>query len=153
MGAKTPAEGGETKPIAKHGGRSNNQNGGRHNVNLRDNYIKKEKFVEADPDLCGHVFEANHNQTEQVTNFTTVDNIIKAQVRTECDSFVLASLEIEVESDPKESTPVTAENSSMTKRKEMKCKSKYNKYLNQIHRVEMQLKQTYSKFMDRSMKE
>ena len=37
----------------------------------------------------------------------------------------------------------------------MKSKSKYNKYLNRIHNVKMQLKQTYSKYygqIDKEMK-
>ena len=43
----------------------------------------------------------------------------------------------------------------MTKIEETKFKSKYNKYLNQIHKVEMQLKHTYSKYygqIDEEMK-
>ena len=34
----------------------------------------------------------------------------------------------------------------MTKMEEMKSKSKNNKYLNRVHKVEMQLMQTYSKY-------
>ena len=101
MGAETPAEGRETKPVVKSKDRSRNQHGGHNNANRRDNNIhKKEKFVGADPSLCGHVFEATRNQSEQVSNFTDVDYFVKAQVRTECDPFVLESLEREVESDP-----------------------------------------------------
>ena len=89
MGIKTPAEGRENKPFVKHKGQSNNQHGGRHNANCRDNHIKKQKFLGADPDLCGHLFEAKRNRSEKVANFTTVNNIIKAQVGSECDTFVL----------------------------------------------------------------
>ena len=99
-----------------------------------------------DPDLCGHVFEAKKNWSEQVANFTTVDDIIKARVGTECDPFVLESLEKEVKSGPKEPALVTTEDGLMTKIEEMKFKSKYEKYLNRIHKVEMQVKQTYSKY-------
>ena len=100
MGAKTPAAGGEMNPFVKHKSQPNTQHGRRHNDNRRDSTIRKEKFVGADPDLRGHVFQANRNQSEQVVNVTAVKNIIKAQVRTECDPFVLESLEREVESDP-----------------------------------------------------
>ena len=75
MGAKTPAVGGEKKPFVKLEGRPNNQHG---NNNCRDNNPRKEKFLGADSDLRGHVFEAKRNQSEQVVNFTTVDDIIKA---------------------------------------------------------------------------
>ena len=68
-----------------------------------------------DPDLCGHVFEVNCNRSEQVVNFTTVNDIIKVQVGTECDPFVLESLEKEVESGPEEPTAVTKEDGTMTK--------------------------------------
>jgi hypothetical protein len=43
----------------------------------------------------------------------------------------------------------------MSKIEEMKFKSKHDKYLNQIHKVEMQLKQTYAKYygqIDEEMK-
>ena len=64
MGNETPAEGGETKPVVKSEGQSNNQHGGRNNDIRRDNYTKKEKFLGKDPDLHGHVFEAKHNHSE-----------------------------------------------------------------------------------------
>ena len=92
MVIKTPIGGGENKPVAKHNSGSNNQHGQRHNANCPDNYIKKETFLGADPDFHGHVFEAKHNQSEHAPNFTTVENIIKTQVGTECDRFVLKSL-------------------------------------------------------------
>ena len=76
------------------------------------------------------MFKATRNQSEQVFNFTTVDNIIKAQVGSECDPFVLESLEKEVESLPEEPAAVTKEDGSMTKIEEMKFKSKYDKYVN-----------------------
>ena len=97
------------KPFVKHKGRPNNQHDGRHNNNRRDDTIRKEKFLGANPDLREHVFGAKRNWSEHVVNFTTVDNIIKAQVGTECDQFVLKSLEKEVESGPKEPTAVTKE--------------------------------------------
>ena len=57
-----------------------------------------------DPALCGHVMEAKHNQSEPVVDITTADDITKAQVGTECDTFVLESLKKEVKSGPKEPT-------------------------------------------------
>ena len=101
------------------------------------------------------MFEAKYNQSEQVVNFTTVNDIIKAHVGTECDPFILESLEKEVKSLPEEPAAVTKEDGVMTKIEEMKFKSKYDKYLNQIHKVKMQLKQTYSKYygqIDEEMK-
>ena len=151
----TPAEGGEMKPVVKRKGQSNNQHGGRNNANRRKNYIKKEKFLRADPNLCKHVFKAKRNQSEHVSNFTIVDNIVKAQVGTECDPFVLKSLEKEVKTGPDEPVPVTKNDGSMTKIEEIKFKSKYNKYLDWFHKVEMQLKQTHSKYyrqIDEEMK-
>ena len=97
MGAKTPSADGEKKPFVKHEGQTNNQYGKGYNNSRHDNTLRKEKFLGADPDLRGHVFEAKRNQSEQVVNFATVNNIIKAQVRrTECDPFILKSLEKEV---------------------------------------------------------
>ena len=109
MGTETPAKGGEIKPVVKSKGQSNNQHRGRNNANCRGNYIKKEKFLGNDPNFCGHVFKPKHNRSEQVANFTTVNDIVKAQVGTESDPFTLNSLEKEVKSDPGELVPVTAE--------------------------------------------
>ena len=109
-----------------------------------------------DPDLRGNVFKAKCNQPEQVANFATVDDIIKAQVGTEYDPFVVRSLEKEVDSGPKESAPVLKEDGKMTQIEGMKFKSKYNKYLNQVHQIKMQLKQTYPTYygqIDEEMKE
>ena len=145
MGVKSTAEGGEKKTVVKHEGPLYNLQSGQHNANCRGNHIKKEKFLVADPDLHRHVFKAKRNRSEQVADFTTVNNIIKAQVGSECDTFVLQYLEQEAESGPKEPAPVSNEDGATTKTKEMKCKSKYDKYLNRIHKDEMQLKQTYFK--------
>ena len=63
---------------------------------------------------------------DQVVNFTTAEDTIKAQVGTECDLFVLGSLVKEVESIPEEPTAATKEDGAMTKIEEMKFKSKYD---------------------------
>ena len=148
MSADTPAAGGEIKPVVKNDGKPSFQHGGRNNANRRDNYIKKEKFLGADPNLRGHVFEAKRSRSEQVANFTNVDNIIKAQVGTECDPFVLESLEKDANTLPEEPQPVTtgADNDIMSGVEKMKYKAKYDRYLNRVDKVEMQLKQTYSKY-------
>ena len=60
MGADTPAVGGETKPIIKNNDKPNNnrQHGRRGNNNFqwRGDYVKKDKFVGADPNLTGFTF-------------------------------------------------------------------------------------------------
>ena len=65
MDAKTPAAGGEKKPCVKYEGRTNNQHDRGHSNNRRGNTPRKETFLGADPDLCGHVFEAKHNRIGQ----------------------------------------------------------------------------------------
>ena len=92
MGAKTPAaSGNDVKPAVKNDGKPS----GRNNNRRDNNYNKKEKFLGADPNLRGHVFEAKRNRSEQVANFKVVDDIIRAQVGTECDPYVLESLDTE----------------------------------------------------------
>ena len=46
MGTKTPAIGGEQKPLVKHEGQPNNQHGSGYNNNCRDNTPRKESFWE-----------------------------------------------------------------------------------------------------------
>ena len=135
IGAETPAEIGETKTVVKSEGQSNNQHNGRSNMNYCDNYIKKETFLGADPNLCWDVFEAKCNQFKQVSNFTIVYDIVKAQVGTECDPFILESSEKGVKTVPNETEPVTVDDSSMSKTEQMKFKRKYDIYLNWVHNV------------------
>ena len=61
------------------------------------------------------MFEAKRNQSEQVVNFITVNDIIKAKVETECYPFVLESLEKKVKSGSEEPATVTKEDGTMTK--------------------------------------
>ena len=112
----------------------------------REKYIKKEKFLAAEPDLRCHLFKAKHNQSEQVANFTSFANIAKAQDGIECEPFGLESLSREEKSDPDELVPVTTEGGSMTKTEKIKFKSKCNKYPNRVQKVKLQLKQTYSNY-------
>ena len=94
------------------------------------------------------MFEAKHNRSKQVSNFTTADNIVKAQIGTGCNPVVLNSVKREVKTVSDKLEPVITDDGSMSKIEEMKFKSKYNKYHNQIHKVEMQLKQIYSKYYE-----
>ena len=107
MGAGTPDVGGEEKPIIKTESKSTYHHGGRTNISHRNNFVqRKEKFLGANPNLCGQVFEAKRNRSDQVANFNLVDKLIKAQVGAECDPFVLELLEKETLSLPTESKPV-----------------------------------------------
>ena len=79
MGNNTPAAGRATKPVMKHEGRppfcggcNNTNKNNNHNYNIR------EKFLGADANLCGKIFEAKRNRSEQVTNFKTVHDLLKA---------------------------------------------------------------------------
>ena len=107
MGAEAPAAGGETKPVVKHEGRTPYQ-GGRNNANRNNNYNHnaREKFLGADANLRGKIFEAKRSRSEQVANFKIVDDLIKAQVGAEYDPFVLESLEQASIAGPSEPTPV-----------------------------------------------
>ena len=94
MGANTPAAGGEQKPVVNHEGRPS-YHGGCNNANRNtnnSNYNTREKLLGANSNLRGEVFKARHNRSEQVANFKSVDDLIKAQVGTEYDPFLLESL-------------------------------------------------------------
>ena len=117
MGAETPVKGRETKPGVKRRGRSSNQHGRCSNTNCHDNFIKKEKFLGADPNICGHVFEAKCNRSEQVANFTAINDIVKEQGGPECGPSVLKSLKKDIKSGPNETVPVITEDSSMKNRR------------------------------------
>ena len=92
IGTKTPAANGEKKPLVKHEGQTDNQHDRQNNSHHRNNTPGEENFLGSDPGLRGYVFETKNNRSEQVVNFITVNTIIKAQVGTECDSFVFGSL-------------------------------------------------------------
>ena len=134
MGTDTPAAGGEKPVVVKSEGKPS-YHGGRNNANRNNNYVKKEKFLGACPNLQGKVFEAKRNRSDQVANFNTVDNLIKAQVGAECDPFVLESLEKETFTAPSEPTPVykvkanAGDPDEMSDIEKMKFKSKFDKYL------------------------
>ena len=153
MGANTPAAGGETKPVVKHEG-GPPCHGGRTNANRNNNnnYNTREKFLEADANLHGKVYEAKRNRSEQVANFKIVDDLSKAQVGTEYNPFVLESLEQDSKVGPPEPTPAyktkaaKTDPDEMSEVKKMKFKSKFDKYLTRNDKMVMQLKQVFSKY-------
>lgn len=124
IGAKTPAEGDETTHVVKSKGRTNTKQGGHNTANRRATYIKKEKCLGVDPNVCGHVFEAKRNQSEHVSNFTIVNDTPKAHTETICDTFVIKSPEKETKTFPNKQKPVTADDGSMLKMKGTKCEGK-----------------------------
>ena len=82
MGANTPAAGKETKPVVKHEGKPSHY-GGRNNANRNNNNNTQDKFLGADSNLRRKVFEGKRNWSEQVANFKTDNDLIKAQLGTE----------------------------------------------------------------------
>ena len=92
MGTEAPAGGGDNKPeikSEKDGAGGKNRRGGNNN---HPRFPKKEKFLGADPDLQGFVFESS-SRGQQITNFVTVDTRIKSLIGQGCDPFVLESIE------------------------------------------------------------
>ena len=149
MSADTPAAGGETKIKSE----DNKVHGGRNNIrrnNNNNNYLKKEKFVGAHPTLQGHVFENKRNRADQVANYRTVDDIIKAQIGADYDPYVLESLEKEAITLPTEPMPVYATDANgdptttISDIEMMKFKTKYSKYLGRVDTIEKESKQAYS---------
>ena len=149
MGADTPAGGGETKPVIKND-KPQSYNRGNNNAQRRD-YIKKEKFLGADPDLRGYVFEAKGTRAQQIANFERVDTIIKNQIGKEYHILVLQSIEdgaLKLSPEPSpvfiiEDGKVT---DKMTRTEEMKFKEKFSRHLSLTEKVETQLKQCYFKY-------
>ena len=80
MGTHTPAAGGEQDPVSKHEGRPPYY-GGKNNTNRNNNnnYNSRDKFLGVDPNFRGKVFETKQNRLEQVANFKTVNDLIKAR--------------------------------------------------------------------------
>ena len=153
MGTNTPTAGGEQKPDVKHEGRSSYHGGGRNNSNRNNNnHNTRGKILGADANLCRKVFEAKRNQSEQVASFKTANNLIKAQVGTEYDPFVLESLEQDSIASPQELAPVymakvaVTDLDVMSEVEKMKFKSNFDKCLTQTDKIEMQLKQVFSKY-------
>ena len=91
MGTKT---GGEKKPPIKNEGgiAAGNLYRGNYN-NSNKQFVKKEKFLGADPNLQGFVFEAVGNRAQQITNFTPVNTRINAIIGQKCDPYVLELIE------------------------------------------------------------
>ena len=115
MCTKTPTEGGDKKPFVKHKGQPTNQHGRGYNNNYQNITSRKGTLLRADPDLRGHIFKSKRNQSEQVVNFTTANDIIKRQAGTEYAQLVLESLKKEVESGPEEPAAVIKGDGTITK--------------------------------------
>ena len=92
------------------------------------------------------MFEAKSNRSDQVANFKTVDDLIKARVGTEYDPFVLKSLEQDSIAGPPEPAPVymakvtVTDPDVMSEVEKMKFKSKFDKYLTRTDKLKIQLK-------------
>ena len=77
MGTATPSEGGEEKPVIRNeAGVAGNALYHQNNLNKKNKFIKKDKFMGAHPGLQGFVFEANAIRSTQITNFSNVDTNI-----------------------------------------------------------------------------
>ena len=148
MGAETPARGGENKPEVKTEGNANAGHN-RHSGNYNKTFNEKEKFLGADPDLQGFVFESASTRAHQVTNFNTVDTQIKSIIGQQCDPYVLESLEKMVVTLPDEPGIETIEESDVAKKKvlerkaEMKFKSKFDRWLTRTEKIEKEMNQSY----------
>ena len=157
MGSNTPAAGGEQKPVVKNEGRPPYY-GGRNNVNRNNNYNTRKKFLGEDSNLHGKVFEAKRNRLEQVANFKTVNNFIKAQVGTEYDPFVLESLEKDTIAGPPEPVPVymiktvDTDPDVIFEVGEIKFGSKFDKYLTRTDKIRCNQNRCSRNIMSRSMR-
>ena len=108
--------------------------------------MKKEKFLGADPDLQGFVFEAVGNRAQQITNFTAADTRIKAIIGQKCDPYVLESIEKMTTTLPDEPTFEETTDDAKKRIAEMKFKSKFDCWLTRTEKIEKELKQIYSKY-------
>ena len=146
MSAATPAAGGEAKPAATGDGRPGAGKGaGR--KHQQHHFIKKERFLGADQDLQGFVFETKSTRSQQITNFRTVDERIKDQVGAKFDEYVLETLERMAVTLPPEPEPTTGADGTITKIEEMKFKSQYDRHLSRVERINTQLRQVYAKYL------
>jgi hypothetical protein len=148
MSANTHAAVGESKPVINNGNTPNINHArrGNNNSHRRDGYAKKDKFMGADPNLQGYVFEAKTSRADQVANFEKVDARIKDQIGMECHLSVLESIEEGKKSLPVEPSPVIKDDGTISRAEEMKFKEKYSRYLRQVDKIETELKQCYFKY-------
>ena len=103
--------------------------------------ISRGKFLGADSNLRWKVFEAKHNRSKQVSNFKTVNDLIKLQVGTKYDPFVLEPLKKDTIVGPPEPVPVYVAKTAdidldvMSEVEKMKFKSKFDKYLTRTDNI------------------
>ena len=105
------------------------------------NYQKKEKFQGAHPDLSGYVFETAPSRTNQVANFSRVDERIRSLVGQNYDPYVLESIESRGVVLPPEPTLDTVGDARVN---EIKYSKQYDRWLTRTEVIEKQLKQVYS---------
>ena len=146
MSAAIPAAGGVAKPAANGDGRpvGGKAAGRKHQQHA---FVKKEKFLGADQDLQGFVFETKTTRSQQITNFRNVDERIRDQVGAKFDEYVLETLERMKVTLPPEPTPVTQADGTIAKIEELKFKSQYDRHLSRVERINTQLRQVYSKYI------
>ena len=68
--------------------------------------MKKDKFLGADPNLQGYIFEARTARADRFANFEMVDARIRDQIGMDYNLFVLESIVKENKTTPTEPTPV-----------------------------------------------
>jgi hypothetical protein len=151
MGADTPAPADKKKPEIKVEGEKQNARHGQQRGNnnaRRDHVVKKEKFLGADPDLQGSVFESKRSRSEQVANFEKVDALIKDQVGKEYHPFVLESLEKEeiILPDEPNDSDFLDDKGNMSEINKIKFRERYHRHLNLKEKVTTELKQVYAKY-------
>ena len=140
----TPAEGGDSKQKAEN--KPSIVKRGHNKARNRNEYVKKEKFLGADPNLQGYTFVAMKSRAEQVANFEKVDTRIKDQIGQEYHAMVLQSLEDEKVVTPTEPTPIVENDGTMKRGNEIKYKEQYSRHLTAVEKIESQLKQVYYKY-------
>ena len=149
MSANPAAAGGENKPVVNNNDNKPNVNHarrGNNNSHRRDGQPKKEKFMGADPNLQGFVFEASPIRAVQAANFEKVDARIKDQIGMECHLSVLESIERDKLSLPEEPSPVADKEGNISQAEAMKFKEKYSRYLRTVDKIETEMKQCYFKY-------
>ncbi len=147
MGADTPAGGGDQKPAVKaENNNSNDSNRGGKRPGKKG-FVKKQRFLGADPNLQGFVFEARHNRLSQVANFERVDERIRDQIGAEYHPNVLESIETGSLVLPNEPSLATSgANNTSTEQDKMKFKEQYSRFCAAKDKIEIGLKQVYAKY-------
>ena len=83
-----------------------------------------------------------------MANFKATGELIKPQIAMEYNPYVLESIEKERKVLPKEPEANVDKDGVLTRTEEIKFKEQYPKYLNQVDKIELQLKQCYLTYYD-----